>query len=323
MLSEERLPEDDFWGTPLEAAPKRLDELLSRSQPGLHLWAPSFVALDSRRTLPVHAGVLGDVADLERLSFLERAIVVAVDVGSGDVRAVRIGNTGGAEAPSRLAPPPGFEGGLGPTSGARSAQVTRCVLWDAKTAQPAWNPGRYRLTAIAANRVSYDAFVEVSRATSTLDPAVHDAGAADRPLAVWPPPDPSGGLPRYDAVDGSLTPPSEPGVVLGAERVVTVREGATCVLYGAARARQTDPTQARRSAIVPVTLVITGSESPAPVVISMRVPSFDRGDSGMTVRFAVDLFRLAPLVEAPQTYFVYAFTADGRSSPLSIAVVAG
>jgi hypothetical protein len=326
MPSEERLPDDDFWGTPLEAAPKRLDELLGRPQRGLRLWAPASVALDARKTLPVHVGVLGEVAELERLSFLERAIVVAVDVASGDVRTVRVGNTGGAGAPPRLAPPPGFEGGLGPSTGALAAQVTRCVLWDAATAASAWGPGRYRLTVIAADRVSNDVLVDVSRAMSTVDRAVRDAEAADRPLQAWPPPDPTGGLPRYAAVDGSPPPPSEPGVVLAAERVVVIREGAACVLYAAVRARPGEEPRTRHTTIVPVTLVITGTETPGPTVIPMRVPSFERstaGDGGLIARFAVDLLQLAPLAAAPQTYFVHAFTADGRSVPQPIAVVAG
>jgi hypothetical protein len=75
-----------------------------------------------------------------------------------------------------------------------------------------------------------------------------------------------------------------------------------------------------------VTLVVTGTETPGPFVVAMRVPSFDREEaartSGFTAHFAVDLFRLAPLAASPQTYFVYAFGADGRAGPLPIAVAA-
>jgi hypothetical protein len=179
---------------------------------------------------------------------------------------------------------------------------------------------------IAADRVSNDVLVDVSRAMSTVDRAVRDAEAADRPLQAWPPPDPTGGLPRYAAVDGSPPPPSEPGVVLAAERVVVIREGAACVLYAAVRARPGEEPRTRHTTIVPVTLVITGTETPGPTVIPMRVPSFERstaGDGGLIARFAVDLLQLAPLAAAPQTYFVHAFTADGRSVPQPIAVVAG
>jgi hypothetical protein len=242
---------------------------------------------------------------------------VAVEVSTGHARAVRIGRGAGADAQARVPPPPGFEGGLGTHSSVRAAQAARCTVWDAATA-PAWSPGLHRLTVVAADRVSNETVVEVTRSNSTVDPAVLAATAAEQEKP-WPPPDPTGGLPRYDSIQGSLEPPPEPGVVVAAERVVTVRPGAACVLYGAVRARSHREPRASRTAVTPVTLVVTGTETPGPIVVSLRVPSFDR----LTARFAVDLFRLASLATSPQTYFVHAFTADGRGGPVPVAVVAG
>ncbi len=321
MLSEDRLSDEDSWGTPLQGAPRLLQELLDRPDPGLRLWAPALVALDARRSLPIHAGILGETIEVERLGFLDRTIVVAVDVATGRTQAIRVGKSGGRET---LAPPPGFEGGLGPTVGARAAQVARFVLWDSSTSVP-WPAGHYRLTAVAANQASNDVLVELTRSTKTVDPAVHGAGA-EPGLQVWPHPDPAGGLPRYDAKGSALTPPAEPGVVLAAERVATVRAGATCPLHGAVRARRREAYRARHGAVIPVTLVITGTETAGPFVVPLCIPSFDRDagadDAGLTAHFAVDLFRLVELAASPQTYLVYAFTADGRTGPHPIAVVA-
>jgi hypothetical protein len=320
MERETPLAEDDFWGPPLQAAPRLLDELLDRSSGALRLWAPTLVPLDARKSLPVYVGAVGEVAELERLALLDRMVVVAVDVTRGEARAVRPGRSGGREGPPRLVPPPGFEGGLGAGSGARAARVTRCGLWESTPAST-WPPGRYRLTALAADRASNDALVEVTRSPSTVDPVAEAARAADGAQA-WPVPDPGGGLPRYDAVEGGLAPPLAAGVVVSAERVVTREPGAACVLYGAVRVRPPEAAQAGRTPLIPVTLVITGSETPGPFVVPMRVPSFHRDAAGPTARFAVDLLRLAPLAASPQTYFVYAFTADGHDGPLPVAIVA-
>jgi hypothetical protein len=311
----EPLAEDAFWGTPLEAAPALLDELLDRDEHGLRLWAPTSVPLDTRSSLPIHVGVVGPIAELQRLALVERTIVVAVDVATGATSAVRTGGSGG---PARLAPPPGFEGGLGAGSGARAARVVRFPLWAASSA---WSPGRYRLTAIAGDRTSNDVLVDVVRSPSTADPAVWEARSASA-LQAWPPPDPAGGLPRYHAQDWSLPAPSGVGVLLHAERIVRPGPGATCALEGAVRARPLGP----NGSVLPVTLVVTGTETPGPWIVPMRVPSFDRDaasrDAGLTAHFAVDLLRLAPLADAPQTYFVYAFLADGHTGAQPVAVVA-
>jgi|SRR5579859_2726721 len=320
MQSRQRITDADRWGTPLQAGAALLDDLDGRTGRGVHLWAPSLVSLDTRATLPVHVGAFGDVTEVQRLSMLDRAMVVAVEAESGETRVLR----GGREGAQRLPPPPGFEGGLGPRSSARAAQVARWTLWDSSGAAPAWPTGRYRLTAIAADCVSDEIGLEVRRSATTVDPALRDGAPPAGP--VWPAPDPEGGLPRYQPSDGGPALPDDHGIALSAGRVVTARDGASCPLLGAVRVRPREAHRAKHGAVIPVTLVVTGTESPGPFVVPMRVPSFDREEtarsSGFTAHFAVDLFRLAPLAASPQTYFVYAFGADGRSGPLPIAVAA-
>jgi hypothetical protein len=314
-LAAEPHTDEAFWGTPLEAAPRLLDELLGAHHRGMRLWAPASVSLDTRSSLPVEVGVVGPSHELDRLAFVERSIVVAVDLATGAASAVRTAGTGG---PARLVPPPGFEGGLGRASGAQAARVARVRLWEGSDGSTAWTPGRYRLTALAADWISNDLVVEVARSSSTIDPAVQEARAAS-PLQAWPPPDPAGGLPRYDSRGWSVATPAVAGVSLRAERIVRVGESAT--LEGAVRALPL-----ASGPVVPVTLVVTGTETVGPWLVPMRVPSFDgagsRSVGEITAHFAVDLLRLAPLAASPQTYFVYAFTADGRGGPEPVAVVA-
>jgi hypothetical protein len=319
-MSSQPLAEAATRSTPLQSAPEFLDDLLLGPAGALHLWAPQVLGLDQPAPLQVVVGVTGNFAELGRLAFLERTVVVGVDLVTGVAFATRLLGSGGR---GRLAPPPGFEGGLGPTTAAHCAEVARCPLWDATAA--AWPPGRYRLTAVAADRVSNSEIVEVVRSMSTIDPAVREAEAASG-LRVYPQPDPEGGLPRYAAHQWSLSLPADPGVLLSAERIVRAGPGVTALLEGAVRARALDGYRVSFGALVPVTLVITGSEAPGPLVVSMRVPSFDRdvafGDAGLTARFAVDLLSLAPLADAPQTYFVHAFTADAHGGPEAVAVTA-
>jgi hypothetical protein len=322
-MSELPLRDDDRWGPPLQIVPTLLDRQGPEPRRGLHLWAPERVALDERRSLPVHLGAVGDVGELARLSFVQRAIVVAIHVASGRAHAVRVGRGVLGAMDERLAPAPGFEGGLGPTTSALAAEVARCNLWDSTGQSPPWPAGAYRLTAIAADRASAPSMVRVERSMTTVDPAVLDASSAAD--GVWPAPDPAGGLPRYDALEGALPPPDEAGIVIGIDRVVKAGHTGPCVLQGALRSRAPEAGRPPRS-IVSVTLVITGTETPGPVLVPLRVPTFDRGVSHggtQTAHFALDLLRVAPLQASPQTYFVYAFTADGMAGPHPVAVVAG
>ncbi|HEY8086267.1 MAG TPA: hypothetical protein VIF09_00430 [Polyangiaceae bacterium] len=320
MATDLGLAEEDLWGQPLQAAPALLDALMAGPAAGLRIWAPGFVALDLRSWVPVHAGIVGDAAELARLALPDRGILVAVDA-AGLARAARLAEK---SAPARLAPPPGFEGGLGPSVHARRAEIARARLWDDTTS--AWPPGVYRVTVIAADRASDAAVVEIARAPATVDPAVRAAQSAKAPPVVSPAPDPSGGLPRYQSGPGVPAVPSEPGVVVEAERVVSAAPGSVCALRGALRARAHEAHRVSHGAVVPVTLVLTGSETPGPHIVRLNVPSFDRdvpaGEPLVTASFAVDLFRLAPLAAEPQTWFVHAFTADGRAATQAIAVVA-
>jgi hypothetical protein len=301
--------------TPLAGSDVLLDELLGSAGPALRLWAPGFVALDSGEAPSLAVGATGSVVELPRLMLERRAFVVALDVERGGARVV-----GGAlreGGPRRLPPAPGFEGGLGPAPGPRGAQVARFAMWDRRAPWPA---GTYALVAVAADRASQRVETVVGRAPSTVDVAAESV--APESLRVWPPPDPGGGLPHYHALDQSPAVPAEPGIAIVAPRVV---RAATAPVYGSFRVRLRPRWLVPHGATVPLTLVLTGSEDPAPVVHSLRLPSFDPVDRAnppatVTGRFALDLLQLAPLAAAPQTWFLHAFLSDAASGPSTIAV---
>jgi len=306
--------EHELPTTPLAGADALLEGLLAGGTGVLRLWAPGFVALDRGEAPVLSIGATARTAELSRLMLERRALVVALDVERGGSRVLAATPREGASR--RLPPPPGFEGGLGP-AGTRGAQVVQLSMWPR---QAPWAPGTYALFALVADRRSERVETVVGRAASTVDPAAESLPAAS--LRVWPPPDPAGNLPRYQPVELSPPVPAEPGIALVVPRVA---RGGTCPVHGAFRLRLRPRWIVQHGAVVPVTLVLTGSEDPTPVVLELRLPSFDRVDPAnppatVTGHFALDLLPLAPLATAPQTWFLHALSSDAAAPPAVIAV---
>jgi hypothetical protein len=309
------VPEDE--PTPLAGAEALLDTLLGVEGPALHLEAPRFVALDRGEQPWLTVGAAGRGDALAQLRLERRAFVVAVDVERGHARVVHAAATDGATP--RVPPAPGFEGGLGPAPTTRGAQVARFAMWDRGSP---WPPGTYALVAVAAERTSPRIETVIGRASTTVDPVAEPV--APELLRVWPPPDPAGNLPHYQPLPQSPKAPSEPGVVLVVPRVAPT---GTAVVHASFRARLRPRWVMPFGAVVPITLVLTGSEDPTPIVLALRVPSFGSIDPArppptVTGTFALDLMKLAPLAASPQAWFLHAFSTDVSAPPAVITVPA-
>ena len=150
-----------------------------------------------------------------------------------------------------------------------------------------------------------------------------------------------------DALDAA-EPPAELGFALTAPRVF-VRDGAPCVLRGSFRleARERDlvdfdiwreAAELRHeswqgmapSAVLPVSLVVIGSEFAGPRVVRLALPSYDPlgtertqddGSNVYTGRFAIDLEAIGALMGEPQTNFVYAYAGGVWSEPCLVGLV--
>ena len=307
----------------MASAGPMVDALLDGGGRSLRLWAPSFVALDRRSPPRVTVGAAGAPGELLRLGLERRALVVAVDVERGSSRVVAASGSLVAGVPgeaTRLPPAPGYEGGLDPSAVGRAAQVVGFPLWTGEASH--WPTGAYALFALAGDRVSERTVVKVGHAPSTVDPALEPVEPES--LRVWPPPDPAGGMPHYHELEQSPPVPGAPGIALVADRVA--RAGRALV-HGSFRVRLHKRWIAAHGAVVPLTLVLTGSEDPRPVVVGLRLPSFDPADPAsppatVAGHFALDLLGLAPLAASPQTWFLHAFTGDASAGPLPIAVPA-
>ena len=333
MQLDPEAAERELWGGPLHGAEEEADELLRSARTGelsLRLRAPAFVALDQRDSLPVVISATGAAGPLARLAVEQRAILVAVEQDTGFVRVDRVVRPDAAT--KALPPAPGFEGGLAPENlsgdGERAVRVVRLDLKD-RLGMP-WPPGAYALTVLAADRMAPGSIVRVGASPRTHDPAIAAYAEAERarrgPPAVWPPPDPRGEVPHYLERAESPAVPGDLGIALSTTRVTTQRPGARCLLHGAFRLPLRRERIAAHGAIVPVTLVITGSEDPSPIVLGLEVPSFDAVDAAnpppsVVGHFSVDLFALTRMAGSVQTYFVYAFSGPVTGGPALAAVV--
>jgi hypothetical protein len=295
--------DEDLWGPPLGAAPRVTARLLAEGTPGLHLFAPEFLSLAHRTSVPVLVAHVGSAGDGARVRLADRAIVVAADV-TRDVVLVQWDGASGVQLPA----PPQLAGEREPSLAAGRAVESLSFELGGHPGV-GWLPGKVALTVIVGD--------QSARRTITIGETVraHDTGvdeALQRDALAWPPAGDGGQPPAYTRFAESPAVPEAPGIALAASPVVLPQQGARAMVFASFRVAP----QARPRHTVPITLVITGAKSPAPHVLRMRVPS----DDTVTGWFAIDLLSLVPLV-VDDTYFVYAFSGESMSPLARITLV--
>jgi len=157
------------------------------------------------------------------------------------------------------------------------------------------------------------------------------------PPEVAPPP--GNPLPSYRKGDDSPAIPDEPGIKMTVERVVVLTDDSKCILRGAFRLPvlphevvkpPADPPQPNAppppTAVMGITLLLAGAETPGPWVVRLDVPSYDPIDPAAeapaaTGYFALDLLA-AGVPRLPQTLFIYAFSGAILEGPLPAALIA-
>jgi hypothetical protein len=220
-----------------------------------------------------------------------------------------------------------------------------------------WEPGRYLATLIMRDVVSNRAPLVLAKSTATYrDEEVEKYLAQRRAKAplprVWPPlpelprvpagatqppPDAPHPLPSYSIRPGSPELPEAPGIALAVKRVVEVNAPGGCVVRGSFKlpakwatavpppvAPSAPGTQEQPTAIVPITLLLTGSKQPDARSFALKVPVYtpiDFADEAAqaTGYFAFDLCKYAPVNRVPQTFFVYAFSGELMVGPALMA----
>ena len=336
-----RLVDDEFWDDYQRTQSEVIAEIARDDYLGLVLDAPRRVSLGRRDTVPVVGLFARTLRDDRKIRQEERMLVVAVHQDTDELLIGLALDTGKMPAPS--GPPPDMdEPGEGATVNMFAFDL-RHVLG------LSWEASRYNVAVLLREFVSNAVTIDLGRdATEYEDPAAVSFLVEQRAQAVPPPPpavfpDPharpdTGEPPHYEPLS-DMPVPEAPGIRIQAPRVVIAKAGGKCILQGSyrlpvERRHRVEPrgTNAsaplvgdpRARAVVPIHLVVTGSDLPGPWVISLKVPVYQPLSphaAEAAGHFTIDLFQMPDFPRTPMTYFLTAFSGQAVSQVLPIAVV--
>ncbi|MBV1858259.1 MAG: hypothetical protein KUG77_07595 [Nannocystaceae bacterium] len=341
------LSDHDFWHEPYKNADVLVEQGIDTEDTTLQLDAPREVSVDQRSTLPfaaLYVRTLNEAAQLDAVRALLLVVVRHEDnalfVGPA-LRKDKRPAGGKATNP----PKPGLKGSFYVADAASQLGIP-------------WSRGTYTLRALIRERHSNPCQTQIGAlSTDFRDDAVeayvearreeHDASP---PQSVWPPLPVirgaigrvlDGGIdpfPNYRKREGSPELPEGAGIRFAVDRVAEPGEGRRCVLRGSFRLPATDlervpfdPATGRpvevgapgATAVVKIHLVGTGTRVVGPMVLPLRVPSFDPlGPPGgfVTGFFNIDLFAVTGVQQSPGTYFFTVFSRDQSFGPVPLGI---
>ncbi|MFO0628460.1 MAG: hypothetical protein U0325_23000 [Polyangiales bacterium] len=316
---------DDAKG-PLEA---HLLDAMRANALGARIDAADVVELPDRASLPLLGVHVASYRELFQARFRDHAVVVAADARTGRVYARRLFSDEG-RAPDPL---PTLDGEI--PDGCTGATFHEDLF--ERLGLPR-EPASWCVWVIAREQASNPTRSEVVHGLGVwVDPEVerylHARRVAAGPPPVWPPQaSASVAMPVYTKIDASPPCPEVGGVRVTVERVVPLVDRARCVLSGSYRLplRPGERVPADRAtgagprAVVPITLVIVGSDTPGPKVFHLRVPSENlvgEGEGEAMGYFALDLLDLPGLWREPRTCFVYAVSGAFLSAPARVSFI--
>ncbi len=341
------LSDHDFWAQPRKNAEALVDERIDAEDTTLQLDAPREASVDQRKTLPfavLYVRTLHEAAQVD----LERALILVAVRHEDNVAfvgpALRTDKKPARETVENP-PKPGLEGSFSVADAAAQLGIP-------------WSRGTFTLGALIRERRSNPCQTRIGAlSTDFRDDAVEayvetrrEVRDATPPDAVWPPlPVIRGAIDR--ALDGGIDPfpnyrhregspevPDAVGISFTVDRVAEPGEGRRCVLRGSFRLPATgvervpfNPETGRlvevgapgATAVVKIHLIATGTRVVGPVVLPLRVPSFDpvASDGGLvTGFFNIDLFAVSGVQQSPGTYFFTAFSRDQSFGPVPLGI---
>jgi hypothetical protein len=329
------LLDEEFWADLESRSGKIAGGLRAAGFFGTRIAAPAFVSLAQRDSVPVAVCRVATLADAAKVDITLRALATAVDLDTGDVRASRAFYEDNEEPFEAVPAPPEYAAAIDPKPVGTTAEV---MQFDARERLGVpWRPATYLVTLVVLDQVSNRRKVTLQTSPSTYeDPAVKEFLEKER-LRIGPPP----AGPR--AAEGepfahfrkrpeSPPPPAKPGIAMAAPRVFVLGSATSCLLSGSfrvplARHQIVPPGPGDAGgAVVPLSLLLTGSKHAEPTTIAMQVPIFDAIDSGAPPEtvvgyFAVELLHVEGVADSPQTFFVHAFSGEVLGGPLAVAFV--
>jgi len=200
-----------------------------------------------------------------------------------------------------------------------------------------WEPGTFSVRILMRDQSSVALPLELVQSGRYDDPEVKKFMLQFMPPPEPVSPPPGHPFPSYDADESTpaIAKGEEQGIALAVERVIVTTPGRPALLRGsfALKVRRTeivpppDPklprsNERRPTAILPITLVASGTRDAQPAMLKVRVPSYDEAteDAVVTGAFAIDLLDLG-LPSREQTYFIWAFAGDVASTPAVLALL--
>ena len=315
--------------------------LLDEDFRGLFLRVPAAVPMSERSTVPAAIWQVESLRDLAARSLRRRGRVVIVDTLSGEVRVGFLRDPEGEDPPAE----PLTAAALEMIPEGASTSEARCDLVAA--AGLPWRPGDFLVTVVLLDRASNRAAVSLrpSAASEAFRDTVVDAFIATEFQGLRAPPvSPLPGLTstRYLPAPGVPPTPDAPGITLAIDRAVPQRPGVPWRLHGAWRlplcvqdiVREPDATHEHLAArghpyptaVLPVTLLLTGPDSLRDLEIELSLPSFDPIDPAappgtVTGCFSVDLLELVDAPPTPQPWFLYAFSREVMTGPVRSTLI--
>lgn len=325
------LQNEEFWSQPWKNISPIQRAMVGGRKDALLMEAPAQANVGERRDVPVLVFQSGAASDISSPPFENVAVLVA----SRTSDRATFANTAAAGVP-----PP-----TGPQGTSWKGRTFTLNLRDRLDIP--WERGTFAVRVLMRERASAVRRVELVESGAYEDPEVTRFLEQYRPAPapVWPTERPT--LPSYaaDPSTPALPKGAGEGVALAIERVSVAVRGTPLVLRGrfalrvrrgeimpplredelsrAGEASALSDVAPRPTAIIPLTVVITGSKDHTPATVVLRVPTYDeieRAGDVVTGAFAVDLFELGfPATE--QTHFAWAFAGDVASEPAVFALL--
>ena len=326
------LRDEEYWTDPWRTRSAIQRPLIRRGLESFIIGAPQVVSLDRYTTFPVAILRTRKIVGASKIDFRKTAIIAAMELNTYRLSArLAFANSPQPRSPNGTA--------AGSRSGAKdsfsndpTAMAAEGSTLDLATLLrlPAGR-SEYLVTLISFDRVSNRCRMKLVEAAGYEDPAVDEFLREYRAKRLAPPmpfPECAEPLTSFRREDNSPNIPIEPGIALSVARVNVFAPTTRCVLAGSFRLPIYPQHIVRPPrldvAIVPITLLVTGSVDPEPKILRLFVPSYEPlisvdGRPLAVGYFSFDLCRMTNLLVTPQTWFIYGFSGEVMTAPVPTA----
>ncbi len=325
------LRDDEFWGDYTRTTDEVLERLGEQDFLGLIIDAPTRVAIDTHTSAPVVGWWIRTFREDRLLDVASQTLICAVDLATHELRAGLALDTG--KMPAEPPPPPEDDPGEGKLMEMIELDVRRQIGLP-------WQPGRHAVTLLLRDRVSNT--VTLQLAESRGEPVVASPSTIV-PAPRVSPPTSDAPWPCYEPTAESPPLPEAVGINLACSEVTVIGGGEPCLLRGSfrlpvlAHERNHPPEPGEgaspagydpaATAVVGITIVLTGSDAVGPFIVPVRVPTYtpydpDQSDTTVTGCFTIDLLQMPAMPRSAMSYFAYAFSGETVAGPVPVTLVA-